>query len=372
MIDVSRLCRGSSWPLTELRYGEARGPVVVWNTTARCNLRCTHCYAAEAAGELTTPEARSLIEDLVGFGIPVLLLSGGEPLLREDLLELAALASPRTTVSLSTNGTLIDGRWAHRLREAGVSYVGISLDGRRDLHDAFRGVKGAFDRALEGLHACQDAGLRVGVRFTLCGVNLKEVPHMFDLCLREGVDRLCFYHLVPVGRARSLGVLSPQETRQAMDFILKRALEAGDRLQVLTVDNHADGPYLTLWLQRRDPQGAARALELLRANRGARSGLAIGCVDEHGDVHPDQFWRSCTLGNVRQRPFSQIWNGDHPVLRRLRDRSYRSGRCLRCEWFDICGGGLRARAEALTGDPWAPDPGCYLTEEELRVPSSLT
>jgi len=156
-----------------------------------------------------------------------------------------------------------------------------------------------------------------------------------------------------------------------MDLILQRARELGDGLQVLTVDNHADGPYLVLWLYRRDPEAAARALRLLRTNRGARSGLAIGCVDEHGDVHPDQFWRSCTLGNVRHRPFSRIWTDDHPLLRRLRSRSYRSGRCLRCGWFEVCGGGLRARAEALLGDPWAPDPGCYLDEEELRPPDEL-
>lgn len=391
MIGISKLYCGTVEASDPLRYGRLsqrlpshllqfsvdKRPVVVWNVTRRCNLRCAHCYSrssdAYANRELSNAEAKALIEDLARLGCPVLLLSGGEPLARPDTMELCEHARRcGLRVVLSTNGTLLNRDLAAQLRELGVSYVGISLDGLRDRHDRFRGVRGAFDAAMAGLRQCRDAGLKVGLRFTIHKGNACEVPKIFDLVQQEGIPRVCFYHLVYSGRGTALVQedLTHQETRAMLDLIMDKTKEAhsrGCQLEVLTVDNHADGPYLYLRLMREDPRRAAEVLELLRMNQGNSSGHGIGCVSWDGEVHADQFWRHRSFGNVRERPFSQIWTDpSDPLLLALRDkRSHLKGRCARCRWLDICGGNLRVRAEAVTGDVWAPDPACYLTEEEI-------
>lgn len=391
MIGISKLYCGTVEASDPLRYGRLsrrlpshllqfsvdKRPVVVWNVTRRCNLRCAHCYSrssdAYANRELSNAEGKALIEDLARMGCPVLLLSGGEPLARPDTMELCEHARRLgLRVVLSTNGTLLSRDVAAQLRELGVSYVGISLDGLRDRHDRFRGVRGAFDAAMAGLRQCRDVGLKVGLRFTIHKGNACEVPEIFDLVKQEGIPRVCFYHLVYSGRGTALMQedLTHQETRAILDLIMDKTKEAhsrGCQLEVLTVDNHADGPYLYLRLMREDPRRAAEVLELLRMNQGNSSGHGIGCVSWDGEVHADQFWRHRSFGNVRERPFSQIWTDpSDPLLLALKDkRPHLKGRCARCRWLDICGGNLRVRAEAVTGDVWAPDPACYLTEEEI-------
>jgi 12,18-didecarboxysiroheme deacetylase len=391
VIGISKLYCGTVEASDPLRYGRLsrrlpshllqfsvdKRPVVVWNVTRRCNLRCAHCYSrssdAYANRELSNAEGKALIEDLARMGCPVLLLSGGEPLARPDTMELCEHARRLgLRVVLSTNGTLLSRDVAAQLRELGVSYVGISLDGLRDRHDRFRGVRGAFDAAMAGLRQCRDVGLKVGLRFTIHKGNACEVPEIFDLVKQEGIPRVCFYHLVYSGRGTALMQedLTHQETRAILDLIMDKTKEAhsrGCQLEVLTVDNHADGPYLYLRLMREDPRRAAEVLELLRMNQGNSSGHGIGCVSWDGEVHADQFWRHRSFGNVRERPFSQIWTDpSDPLLLALKDkRPHLKGRCARCRWLDICGGNLRVRAEAVTGDVWAPDPACYLTEEEI-------
>jgi Fe-coproporphyrin III synthase len=392
MIGISKLYCGTVEAADPLRYGRHSGklpahllqfskdkkPVVVWNVGRRCNLRCAHCYSQsrdiEYSGELTTAEGLRLLDDLAAFGVPVVLFSGGEPLLRPDLLDLIAHARARNLRAVvSTNGTLISDDLAHRLHEVGLSYVGVSLDGLEETNDRFRGVPGAFAQALEGIRTCRRAGLKVGLRFTLNRRNVQDLDGIFDLLEREAIPRVCFYHLVYAGRGSHLvrEDLSHAETRQALDLILDRtrALHAaGHPLECLTVDNHCDGPYLYLRLQRENPQRAAEVLDLLRMNGGNSSGLGIGCVSWDGAVHPDQFWRHCVLGNVRERPFSQIWSDPgNTFLAPLRERrKYLKGRCATCRWLDVCNGNFRVRAEAVTGDVWACDPACYLTAEEIR------
>ncbi len=386
MIDVGKLYVGQSSPSEHLRYRKAAGqarearPVVVWNTTRRCNLACVHCYSSSDAScsddELSGGEAREMIDDLARFGAPVLLLSGGEPLARPDIVELAAYASEAgLRVALSTNGTLIDESWARRLRDAGVAYAGVSLDGLRETNDRFRGVEGAFDRALAGIRACRSVGLKVGLRYTMTGANVDDIPGIFELVREESIPRVCFYHLVYTGRGAGLAGqdLGPAQTRQVVDDIVDFAAEvhaAGEPREVLTVDNHADGPYIYLRMVREGHPRADRALELLRLNGGSSSGLGIGCVSWDGTVFPDQFWRNHPLGNIRERPFSEIWTDpSNPFLARLRNRrEHLRGRCATCRFLDACGGNFRARAEAVTGDPWASDPACYLTDAEIGVP----
>ena len=391
MIGISRLYCGSAELSDSLRYGRpgsgppsgpaqpaaGRKPVVVWNVTRRCNLRCVHCYASSGAeadpDELTTRAAREMIDDLAGFAVPALLFSGGEALMRADICDLLAHATQaglRTV--LSTNGTLITASQAERLAQAGLDYAGVSLDGLADVNDAFRGVAGAFDRALEGIRHCRQAGIKVGLRLTMTRQNVGEIPGIFDLVEGERIERVCFYHLVGTGRGVSLQqqALAHDQTRAALDVIMDRTAAlhaAGQAAEVLTVDNHADGPYVYLRLLREDPGQAEQCLQLLTRSGGNSSGLGIGCVSWNGDVHPDQFWRRHVLGNVRRRPFSQIWSDpDLPLLGQLRDRKgYLKGRCARCRWLDVCNGNFRARAEAATGETWGDDPACYLTDQEI-------
>jgi 12,18-didecarboxysiroheme deacetylase len=338
-----------------------------------------HCYAHAKDmadnNELSTREGKQLIDDLAGFGAPVILFSGGEPLVRKDLPELAAYAVDKgLRAVISTNGTLIKAKMARNLKRIGLSYVGISLDGMQEINDRFRGIKGAFQSALQGIKNCQDAGIKVGLRFTINKFNVNEIPHIFNLIEEMDIPRVCFYHLVYAGRGSDLVKedLTHAGTRSAVDLIIdetKRLHDIGKPKEVLTVDNHADGPYIYLRLLKEEPQRAQEVLELLQWNEGNNSGRGIGCVSWDGEVHPDQFWRHCSLGNVRQRPFSEIWADlSNPLLKKLKEKKkHVKGRCATCRWLDICAGNFRVRAEATTGDVWAPDPACYLTDEEIAT-----
>lgn len=392
MIGISKLYCGGVETSDVLRYGAAseklpshllqfsrdKRPVVVWNVTRRCNLKCVHCYSSSQSikysGELSTEKGKKLISDLADFGCPVILFSGGEPLMREDLPELVQFAADKgIRAVISTNGTLISEQKAAVFAGIGLSYMGVSLDGIGEIHDSFRGVKGAFDAAVRGIRNCREAGIKVGVRFTITGKNSAEIPSIFDFIEGNNIPRACFYHLVYSGRGSTLADndLSHDQTREVVDLIMDRTRDLFDRgiqKEILTVDNHADGPYLYMRLLREDPERAAEVLKLLKMNEGNNSGRGIGCVSWDGEVHPDQFWREISFGNVRQRPFSDIWTDtSNELMAKLKDKkSYVTGRCASCRWLDVCGGNFRARAEAVTGDIWAPDPACYLSDEEIR------
>ena len=391
MIGISKLYCGTVEPSDVLRYGAQSGrlpshllqfsrdkkPVVVWNCTRRCNLRCVHCYAHSAdqhySGEMTTEQGVALLEDLAEFGAPVILFSGGEPLLRPDLFELAARATKLgMRAVISTNGTLITEQIAGRLREIGLSYVGVSIDGSRAVNDWFRGSDGAFDDAIRGIRNCRHAGIKVGLRFTINKRNAAEIPAVFSILEEENIPRVCFYHLVYAGRGTKLinEDTDHDATRRIVDQIIDQTARLhakGLPKEVLTVDNHADGPYLYLRMLREGEPRAAKVLELLRMNGGNSSGHGIGCVSWDGSVHADQFWRHVSFGNVTQRRFSEIWTDtSNPLMARLKDkRPHVTGRCAACRFLDICGGNFRVRAEAYHGDLWAPDPACYLTQDEI-------
>ena len=371
--------RSRDLPSHLLQYSSDKQPVVVWNVGRRCNLRCVHCYSQSHdrayAGELSHEEGLRLIDDLADFGVPVILFSGGEPLLRPRIFELIEHAVRRKVRAVvSTNGTLITEVVAARLRDAGLSYVGISLDGLEATNDRFRGVPGAFGQAMAGVRNCLQQKVKVGLRFTIARRNVQDIGGVFDIIRAEGIPRVCFYHLVYAGRGSALiqEALPHAQTRAAVDLIMNtaRALHAEGRpVEVLTVDNHTDGPYLYLRLLAEDPERAAAVLELLRMNGGNNSGIGIGCVGWDGAVYPDQFWRHAAVGNVRERPFSKIWTDpSNELLAQLRDRKkYLKGRCAACRWLDICNGNFRVRAEAVTGDIWAPEPDCYLTDQEIGL-----
>ncbi|WP_432735631.1 12,18-didecarboxysiroheme deacetylase [Maridesulfovibrio sp. FT414] len=392
MIGISKLYCGAVESSDALRYGRESGklpshllqfskdkkPVVVWNMTRRCNLKCVHCYAKavdpEGKDEISTAQAKGIIDDLAAFGAPVMLFSGGEPLVRQDLVELAKYATSKgMRAVISTNGTLITKEKARELKDVGLSYVGISLDGTEETHDKFRGIPGSYKKALQGVENCKAEGLKVGLRFTINKRNWTEVPSIFQVLRDMEVPRACFYHLVYSGRGSELikEDLSHEETRKLLDLIMdetKALYDAGMPKEILTVDNHADGPYVYQRLLKEDPARAKEVLELLQFNEGNNSGRGIGCISWDGQVHADQFWRNHTFGNVLERPFSEIWMDEKiELLHKLKDKKqYVGGRCATCRYLNICGGNFRARAEAYYDDIWAQDPACYLTDEEIK------
>jgi len=394
MIGISKLYCGTVEPSDALRYGrdskklpshllqfsKDKKPVVVWNMTRRCNLKCVHCYAhakdIEFKDELTTEQGKELIDDLAEFGSPVMLFSGGEPTMRKDLPELAEYAiSKGMRAVISTNGTLIDEKMAKVLKEIGLSYVGISLDGVKETNDKFRGMPGAYDAALQGLRNCRQEGIKVGLRFTINKKNVMDIPAIFDLIEEEGIPRVCFYHLVYAGRGSKLmeDDLTHEESRKTLDLIMDRTKELHDKgipLEVLTVDNHCDGPYVYLRLLKENPERAEEVYELLMMNQGNSTGIGIGCVSWDGSVHADQFWRHYSFGNVKERKFSEIWTDtSNELMAGLKNRKplikANADRCANCKWFDICNGNFRVRAEAVHDNVWADDPACYLTNEEI-------
>ena len=397
MLGVTRLLCGTATPGDALRFGRRSGqlpphllhysedkkPVVVWNLTRSCNLFCAHCYTdshgKEYEGELTTEEALRVIDDLAEFGVPVILFSGGEPLLRHDLFQLIRYAKDRgIRAVLSTNGTLITPKVARQLKEIGLSYVGISIDGPEHVHDKFRGKKGAFRNSLQGIRNCLAQGIRVGIRMTLTRYNHQYIDEVFRLLEEENIPRACFYHLAYAGRGERLQQkhrvdLTHEETRAAVDKIFDRVQDfhrRGITKDILTVDNHTDGVYLYLRTLKEQPERAEEVYQMLKWNGGNQSGVAVADIDNLGNVHADQFWSAYSFGNVRERPFSHIWmDALDPVMRVLKDRrGHIKGKCSKCSYFEICNGNLRVRAWSFYRDMWAEDPACYLSHEELGIP----
>lgn len=393
MIGISKLYCGTVEPSDALRYGrkakdlpshllqfsEDKKPIVVWNCTRKCNLHCVHCYShsqwQDYENELTTAEGKKLIDDLAAFGAPVILFSGGEPIARPDLYELVQYANEKgLRAVISTNGTLITPEVAANLKNFNLSYVGISLDGLEPVHDKFRGKPGAFQEAVQGVRNCRAAGLKVGLRFTINRRNVDEIDGIFDLLEAEDVPRVCFYHLVYAGRGSKLieEALDLERTRKAVDLIIDRTADLHRRglpKEVLTVDNHCDGPYVYMRMLKENPERAEEVYQLLQWNEGNSSGRGIACVSWDGSVHPDQFWRHLTLGNVRERSFGDIWtDANNELLMKIKNKkAHVTGRCAKCKWLNVCAGNFRVRAEAMTGDLWAPDPACYLTDEEIGL-----
>ena len=380
MINVSKLYSGTPGQSDELRYEHtpSTGPIVVYNCTPRCNLRCLHCYStsdcARRDAELDTTQAKKFLADTLEINAPVVLFSGGEPLLRPDLLELLAEAKRlglRTVIS--TNGTLIDEQIAAKLKDASLSYIGISLDGPEQIHDEFRQSKGAFKATLKGIQNCLNAGLRTGLRFTITKTNHLQVPLVYDIAAENKIRRICFYHLIRSGRATKLEaeVLAPQETRDTVDTILQKTDEAVCKdlvEEVLTVGNHADGPYLLVKMQRQG-KSIDPAKRLLLKNGGNRIGQGIVCVGWDGAVYADQFWRAYSLGNVTEKSFKEIWtNEDEPVLNKLRNKDkFADKRCQKCKWFDLCKGNFRFLGPDPADKNWLLEPPCYLTDDEIRL-----
>lgn len=354
-------------------------PVVIWNLTRRCNLKCRHCYTTSAdvhfPGELSHEQAMGVLDDLKGFGIPALILSGGEPLSRFDFFDLAERAKELQFrhLSLSTNGTLINAENAGRIADLGFDYVGISLDGIGQMNDWFRGLDGAYDAALTGVRELLKRDVKVGLRFTITDDNAHQLGEMMDLCDREGVDKFYLSHLVYAGRGdKHRGDdTEHKRTREAMDDLLDRAWVAVAEdmpLEIVTGNNDADAVYFLRWVEKNFPEKADHIRAHLEAWGGNSSGLGVANIDTLGRVHPDTYWSDYKIGSVKETPFSELWTGDDQMLATLRQRPRPlKGRCGACAYKSVCGGNTRIRALQLTGDPWAEDPACYMRAEEIGL-----
>ena len=408
MINITKLWTGTAQPADHIRYGlghgshmpnsstasctptssRARKPIVVWNITRTCNLRCVHCYADSHAerypGELSWEQCCAVIDDLADYKVNALLLSGGEPLLHPQLPQILQRATDKgLKVTISTNGTRITPDMARMFKDLGVAYVGISLDGIGAVHDKFRGVQGAFDGAIRGFKLCEEVGQKTGLRLTLTRNNVQSMEQILNFIEQEGIQRVCFYHLVPTGRGVDVASLKPEEARAALDMLIARAEAwhaAGQTRELLTVTQPADGIYLLLRQLREGHPQAAETLRLLSWNGGGAnsSGRGIANIDTQGNIHPDQFWQGVTLGNVKTQKFSDVWEAAQEpsaaVLQELRgsddplERQKKlSGRCATCKHFALCGGGFRTRAAFANGHWYGSDPGCYLTDEETQM-----
>ncbi|WP_419606910.1 heme d1 biosynthesis radical SAM protein NirJ [Thiolapillus sp.] len=355
------------------------GPVVIWNLIRRCNLTCKHCYSISAdtdfPNELSTEQVFGVMDDLKQFGVPVLILSGGEPLLRPDIFDIAHRAKDMGFyTALSTNGTLIDDSNIEKIADVGFDYLGISIDGIRETHDKFRRKEGAFDASLAALRRCHDLGIKVGLRFTMTQDNAAELPQLLQLMDDEGIDKFYFSHLNYAGRGNKNRKDDThfKTTRWAMDLLFERTMEdvkKGRNTEFVTGNNDADGVYLLQWVKRHYSEQAEHIQARLEQWGGNSSGVNISNIDNQGRVHPDTMWWHYDLGNVKERPFSEIWQDtSDPIMAGLKQHPRPvTGRCGKCAYLNICNGNTRVRALQLTDDPWAEDPACYLSDEEIGL-----
>ncbi len=379
MFRISRYMRELADPSRPVPAGAPTGPVVIWNLIRRCNLTCKHCYSISAdrdfPGELDLDEVYTVMDDLKSFGVPVLILSGGEPLLRPDIFSISERAKALGFyVGLSTNGTLIEPGNIDAIAAVGYDYVGVSIDGMRATHDKFRRKEGAFDASIRGIELCHDRGIKVGLRFTMTQDNARELPELLALMDELAVDKFYLSHLNYAGRGdrnRKSDVVH-QTTRWAMDLLFERCwrdVEAGRDTEFVTGNNDADGVYLLGWVREHFPQRLDHVRTRLVQWGGNSSGVNVANIDNLGNVHPDTFWWHYNLGNVRERPFSEIWTDvSDPLMAGLKSTPRPvKGRCGACAHLDICGGNTRVRAHQTTGDLWAEDPACYLTDAEIGL-----
>jgi heme d1 biosynthesis radical SAM protein NirJ len=362
-------------PLTPARKPAA--PVVIWNLIRRCNLTCKHCYTTSTdidfPNELSTPEIYAVMDDLKAFKVPVLILSGGEPLLHPDIFKISRRAKDMGFyVALSTNGTKISTDNIGEIADINYQYVGVSLDGIKDTHDQFRRVKGSFDQALHGMHLCLEKGIKVGMRFTLTQDNARDFPALLQLMDDNNIDKFYLSHLNYGGRGNKNRKDDAhfEMTIDAMDLLFETSyewLKAGKDREFVTGNNDADAVYFLHWVTKHFPDKAGHIKAKLEQWGGNASGVNVANIDNLGNVHPDTFWWHYELGNVKERPFSEIWSDiSDPLMAGLKQNPRPlEGRCATCHYQAICNGNTRVRAEQTTGNYWAEDPGCYLTDTEI-------
>ncbi len=358
--------------------------LVVWDITYACNLRCKHCYASASQSlpdELTTEEAKQVIDELVSIGVPIIAFSGGEPLVRKDILQLCRYASRAGMyVAIATNGTLLTSRMVSALKEAGVQFLQISLDGASPkTHDSFRGIEGAFQATIEGIKRAVEAGFFVNIATTVTHYNYEEVPEIISLAEKLGVDWFMVYNFVPVGRGREIVStdMTPDEREALLETLWSTLSHQKSKVNVLTTAPQ----YARVALQNQlkaesgekivpthfyNPKLSDRLVKLAEFIGGCGAGRFYFAIKPNGDIHPCVFF-PLKVGNALEDDIEELWL-KNSVFRDLRDKDKLKGNCGKCEFRYVCGG-CRARAYNYTGDYLSPDPGCIKNAElfwELR------
>jgi radical SAM protein with 4Fe4S-binding SPASM domain len=361
--------------LSIAKYGikkpqKLRAPfLVVWDITKACNLKCKHCYSSSgrrSADELDTEDVKRIIDEMDRMGVVAIAFSGGEPLMRPDFYDIASYASRKNIyTALATNGTLIDKKVARKVKNAGIRYVEISIDGANpETHDEFRGVEGAWEKAVSGLKNCKDMGLMTAIASTATSSNINEIGKIIDLAEEIGVDRFIEFNFIPTGRGRfSLEAdLSPKQREDLLTYLYTRS-QTSDveifstapqyvRIAIQTINNHGDGN-LSFTFYGGHVEGDL--FEIAEFISGCGAGRLYCAVTSSGKVKPCVFM-PIVVGNLKRESLSEIWN-DSQELRDLRDRSKIKGQCSRCDYRNVCGG-CRSRAYGYYGDMEEIDPGC--------------
>jgi radical SAM protein with 4Fe4S-binding SPASM domain len=352
------------------------GSIMIWNFTNRCNLLCHHCYSkADANGTdtLTFEQIENTIPSMIKAGVKFVIFSGGEPLIRKDIFDIAQSMKEAGIITyLSTNGMYIGDKNAKKIVDT-FNYIGISIDGTKEQHDFFRGQKGSYDKAIEGIKHIQKAGGNAGIRFTLTKETQKSFYFMFDLVENLGCNKLYISHLVYSGRGLdNLKIdISKKQRRKYVEFIIDKAFQyyKDDKdIDLVTGNMEMDAILLLQRFEKDYPNFVENLTKKLKSWGGNSAGNKLGNMDWVGNVKPDPFFPQ-TIGNYLKEDFDKIWlDKTNELLKKLRQTPRKiGGKCSNCKYIDICNGGSRSRAKTIYDNFWAEDPSCYLTNEEIGV-----
>ena len=348
--------------------------LIVWDITYSCNLKCKHCYAEAGKpleDELTTDEAKLAIDKIDHASVPIIAFSGGEPLTRNDIFELTKYAHDKGIyVALATNATLITKEKARDIKDAGVSFVQISLDGATpEVHDSFRGIQGVYNKTINGIKNCVEEGLFVNVASTATKYNYHEIPKIIDLCEQMGVNWFMLYNFVPTGRGAfiSKNDLSPFEREELLKTLWDKLNNGGSVNVLSTAPQFARVALMAELGENKkiipthfyNPSLSGKLVNLAEFIGGCGCGRFYCAIRPNGAIEPCVFFRY-SVGNIKFDNLEKVW-ADNRVLKELRNKDILEGNCGKCDYRYYCGG-CRARAYGYTGNYLAPDPGCIFNE----------
>ncbi len=352
------------------------GSIAIWNFTNRCNLSCMHCYSRsdlQSKDALSYEDIISTLPKLKENGIKFIIFSGGEPLTRDDIFDIAAICKELGIITyLSTNGLYVGQKNAKEILER-FDYIGISIDGSEKRHDNFRGLEGSFEMSMKAVKLLNSFQLsKVGIRFTLTKETYEDLEYIFELAEHENIPKLYISHLVYSGRGLdNLKMdLNKEQRRRAVEFIIKKAFEYRDKnidIEIVTGNMEQDAVVFLEKFSEKYPHLESEMIKRLKSWGGNSAGRKLLNIDPLGNVKPDPFFPK-SIGNILKDDFGDIWQKkESDLLKRLRKRPRSiEGKCSLCKYIDICNGGSRSRAYAIYDDLWAEDPSCYLDENEIK------
>ncbi len=345
------------------------GSILIWNFTNRCNLSCLHCYSKsglEESDTLSTEKILQTIPKLKKAGIRFVIFSGGEPLTRKDIFEIAkAFKQEGIFTYLSTNGLYINPGNVKKIIDT-FSYIGISIDGTPEVHDRFRGLTGSYEKSMKSIDLIHDNGGKVGIRFTITKETIDSLSHIFQVSEEKGIDKIYISHLVYSGRGLdNLKMdLTKEQRKIVVEYIINKAFEYYEKgldIDIVSGNMEMDSIFFLNKFTKKYPHFSHILKEKLKKWGGNSAGRNLVNINSEGDVKPDPFF-PIKIGNIFEKPFDEIWLDEkNELLEKLRKRPREiGGKCKECEYIEICNGGSRPRAWAIYGDIWAEDPSCYI------------